>query len=923
MLAIILFGFLLSRRYRQQGPEEGNVGETIQPTQETAEKNLTENNARDRGESTDEDLVLDDGAVLNDNETIRQVDEAGRRNEHEQETREEPQSDAGGGGAEPSAEEAQRLPLYRRLKAAIGRRFAKDKPEDITPTYRSLPTVSGILIPFSVFFGIPGVTNSWYLRIENHQVVQTRPNPPIIEVVLAFSIVCAILANLCLIVRFMERRVKSMTWTCTAFLAVHDIINTTVVVAFGVAHRLDDCFKFGRAFRMTVCSTVVSIITNAALLLDIFRTPNFATSGSGLTRRQRALVIVVIFLIFDLTIGALIARVLMDLTFLDALYFTIVTIEGIGFGDIAPNNTGARVFVCIYIVFGILNFGLAVSLIRETVLESLEIGSRMRVQRLRRRRHISRWRRHVAYRWKHAVQWRLREKGQLLWVRDPSGDVSWRTWFKPWNVIKRKWPWLIGSERLWGYNVDEREIGLNYEHPRGMCLNLDALSKTEIRAAAMETGVDLALLLPRGYWEHRFVQGRDIYSDTLEVQNGAIDRVSGNPDTPLTHAVMGGMIRALGNFALAVDKSLMDAQRDRALPSIQNNLPMDTQSLERQYESFRETVEREEKHAFYTRFAFAWVLFIVFWMVGSAIFMKTEKWTFGIAMYFCFISFTTIGYGDFSPVTPAGRGMFVLWALLGVATMTTLISIISEAYSSRYKYIMHSGVYNQVAKRYRAQIHEAPIQAKPTQILCRTKQESEKNPLSLATTITPLPETVETEKRQDLSDEQEETRRRTDAELPHEALSQARILDLKSNGNGSKILREGAVQAVDEDMSTVCQERVGLEERDKRKTGRALANKFLGENMRQERVQKEQNAPPVPESLDKLLTEISGIEGLSNRAKETLERDGAQNTRIAQSIRGEALGRLNVVADEALQLLTDQNALTKLKGEKRDQGEDE
>ena len=38
------------------------------------------------------------------------------------------------------------------------------------------------------------------------------------------------------------------------------------------------------------------------------------------------------------------------------------------------------------------------------------------------------------------------------------------------------------------------------------------------------------------------------------------------------------------------------------------------------------------------------------------------------------MAFTTTGYGDFAPVTPAGRSIFVVWALVGVATMTILIA---------------------------------------------------------------------------------------------------------------------------------------------------------------------------------------------------------------------------------------------------------
>ena len=38
----------------------------------------------------------------------------------------------------------------------------------------------------------------------------------------------------------------------------------------------------------------------------------------------------------------------------------------------------------------------------------------------------------------------------------------------------------------------------------------------------------------------------------------------------------------------------------------------------------------------------------------------------------------TVGYGDYSPQSPAGRSIFVVWALLGVATVTILISGLSS-----------------------------------------------------------------------------------------------------------------------------------------------------------------------------------------------------------------------------------------------------
>lgn len=78
--------------------------------------------------------------------------------------------------------------------------------------------------------------------------------------------------------------------------------------------------------------------------------------------------------------------------------------------------------------------------------------------------------------------------------------------------------------------------------------------------------------------------------------------------------------------------------------------------------------------------------------MGAAIFSKTESWSFGTAVYFCFVVFTTLGYGDYAPQTAAGRAIFVVWALLGIATMTILLSILTEAYSTRYKRAIQSEV---------------------------------------------------------------------------------------------------------------------------------------------------------------------------------------------------------------------------------------
>jgi hypothetical protein len=66
-------------------------------------------------------------------------------------------------------------------------------------------------------------------------------------------------------------------------------------------------------------------------------------------------------------------------------------------------------------------------------------------------------------------------------------------------------------------------------------------------------------------------------------------------------------------------------------------------------------------------------LFLLFWLVGAAVFARLESWSFWIAFYFCFVSFSSIGYGDYSPATQGGRAFFCVWALMGAGAFSFLL----------------------------------------------------------------------------------------------------------------------------------------------------------------------------------------------------------------------------------------------------------
>ena len=168
---------------------------------------------------------------------------------------------------------------------------------DQSPIYRGLPIISGILIPFSILLSIPSLTDRWYIRTDaNNVTLETRPNSLLLTLGMGFSMACGVLASICLIIRFAERKVLMMTWLCILFLTLHgecyhiasallfiakaDLINISAVTIFGVQHRFDDGFTYGQSFWFTVCSTIASTATNVTLIIDYSRTKDFINSGT-------------------------------------------------------------------------------------------------------------------------------------------------------------------------------------------------------------------------------------------------------------------------------------------------------------------------------------------------------------------------------------------------------------------------------------------------------------------------------------------------------------------------------------------------------------------------------------------------------------------------------------------------------------------
>lgn len=280
--------------------------------------------------------------------------------------------------------------------------------------------------------------------------------------------------------------------------------------------------------------------------------------------------IMVIVLLVYIAFGALVNSILLKQSFINGLYFSVVSIETIGFGDIVPKTTGARVWTCVYILFGVINIGVAIAMCRETILEGLEIGYRRRMRDMRQRRREARRFRRWEARWQRAVEFRLREAGLPVWISDKEEHEDDRG-VRFLGLLPKVTTGVPFIKRV-GTTIKrtatfESVVDRHFTRHRGMHLNVNALNNGQLEEAALEAGVPLELFLDLGERrdgdaeEGGGLPTRQEHKDIVPaLAQGHADHAfrdnmaSGWPShaqTP-THAQVGRMAAMLTKFAVAV-----------------------------------------------------------------------------------------------------------------------------------------------------------------------------------------------------------------------------------------------------------------------------------------------------------------------------------------------------------------------------------
>lgn len=70
--------------------------------------------------------------------------------------------------------------------------------------------------------------------------------------------------------------------------------------------------------------------------------------------------------------------------------------------------------------------------------------------------------------------------------------------------------------------------------------------------------------------------------------------------------------------------------------------------------------------------------FLLLIFISAKIFQKLEGWSFLDAIYFTVITFTTIGYGDLTPQTAAGKIFTMVFSFMGIVIVFYIVSLIGS-----------------------------------------------------------------------------------------------------------------------------------------------------------------------------------------------------------------------------------------------------
>lgn len=444
------------------------------------------------------------------------------------------------------------------------------------------------------------------------------------------SLVCGFVGNLFLLFNFTQRvrYIVALPATIVLFyIASGILIGITASMDLHVPPGKNGVYSQGYwnavlAACLYMFNSVILMINMCGYFLGHY--PQHFT----LTDEQRNLILQTMMFFIWLGGGAGVFSRIEGWTYPDALYFCDVTILTIGFGDYYPIDDLGRGLVFPYSVGGIIILGLMVSSIHKFAEEL----STLNVLR------------------KHVETKRVNTLSRVVTINDAED--------------KRR-------------DDLEKEVAIEKSHRRRPTIS------SPLPNPQIQRDLDAAAHPGQNSTNRDPVQDRQIEFGNTDAEDlKRADEGEPHPNQFLRstvhkgplHATFRAIRRPVSTLRKATAKSqkviLMREEKDRF--DAMRDIQLSAKKFKKWYALLMSV----------TAFGFLWCLgAVVFWRAEH----DTQDLSYFRALYFCYVSLLTIGYGDLSPRSNAGKPFFVVWSLIAVPTMTILISDMSDTVISSFK----------------------------------------------------------------------------------------------------------------------------------------------------------------------------------------------------------------------------------------------
>ncbi|GJJ73763.1 potassium channel subfamily K, other eukaryote [Entomortierella parvispora] len=597
--------------------------------------------------------------------------------------------------------------------------FKTHVPADINELeshYRVLPLAIGFLWSLiecrvSILINVPSLTSPWVGLSEFNPATKVWSDPQEISVpnwmsaMVIGALVMAILCNICVLSRFLERHVWHSVVLSLIAASLQDFLCVGVIVPFCLKYPQSKGYVYMEGFWTMVASMVFSMSATVMLSIDIYRTPHFRLHGSGVTHKQRILIAEAMSLCFYLAIGALIFIWIEKWTFLKSLFFVMVTITTIGFGNTVPETSAGRVFVVFYGAGGIVLFAMAVNAIRYVILEDLHHQFALRAKERKLKREARRRERREERLREKEKRRRVKETLRQLALTNGASmlDPSQNNRSHYFSILPKHFTIHGSSKRLSGHfgnengnpSEDNQKKSGTTEAPSGDFLSSlfatgpspdqDEAKDHHIigmtRSASSPTHGSAAFgkAIDDIFNENRN-SDQEVQNTTSATQTRNKEKTGSLSSIPRHRSFLGLVLWAIKYIYRATGRAL-GWRRAESFSRIAEVQP----TAKEQREADKQLAHEESIEEYNRRLRFSFLLFMSFWLIGAAVFQSLEGWSFGMAMYFSFVAFSTIGYGDLVPSTLAGQSLFLAYCLVGIVTLTFLASLVSELLSKKMR----------------------------------------------------------------------------------------------------------------------------------------------------------------------------------------------------------------------------------------------